>query len=183
MKIRTFIKMTILAAVCGITTLSAQPPEMPKPSKEQEWLSKFLGEWEVDSQFHMPGQDPVKGKGTESVKSIGGFWVVSYGTGEMMGNTMTFSMTFGYDAAKKKYVGTMIESMTGKAWSYEGTVNEAGNTLTMETQGPCPMRGGVMTDFQDVVEFKPDGSRLMTSKFKDEKGEWVTVYTGEARKK
>lgn len=182
MKIRT-IKLGILAAVCGLMTLSAQQmPEMPKPLKEHEWLRKFEGEWTSTSEMHMPGQEPVKGKGTESAKMLGGFWVVSSGTGEMMGAIMQFQMTVGYDAEKKKYVGTMIDSMMGKMWKYEGSVNEAGTTLTLETSGPCPMRGGVMTDFKDIVEFKSADLRTFTSMYKDEKGEWITVFKGEAKK-
>ena len=184
MKIRT-IKMGILAAVCGLMTLSAQEmPEMPKPLKEHEWLKKFVGDWESTSEMQMPGQkEIIKGTGTESAKMLGGFWVVANGSGEMMGATMHYQMTVGYDPQKKKYIGTMIDSMMGKMWQYEGTVNEAGTTLTLETRGPCPMRGGVMTDFKDIVEFKSDNLRVFTSVYKDEKGEWITAFKGEARKK
>lgn len=176
--------MGCLAAVCSVMTLSAQQmPEMPKPQKEHEWLKKFEGEWTTTSEFHMPGApEPMKSSGTESAKMLGGFWVVSKGSCEMMGTTMSFSLTVGYDAEKKKYVGTMIDSMMPKMWKYEGSVDESGKILTLETSGPCPMRGGVMTDFKDIVEFKSDTLRTFTSMFKDEKGEWITVFKGEAKK-
>jgi len=178
------LKFAICAALCGITTLSAQDmPEMPKPLKEHEWLKKFAGEWTTTSEMKAPTGETVKGTGTENAEMLGGFWVVSKGTGEVMGMQMQYSMTLGYDPAKKKYVGTMIDSMMGKMWQYEGTVDESGKILTLETTGPCPMRGGVMTDFQDIVEFKGDGVRAFTSRFKDEKGEWVTIYSGEAKRK
>ena len=176
--------MIMLAAVCGWMNLGAQEmPEMPKPLKEHEWLKQFEGEWTSTSEIHLPGAaEPVKGKGTESGKMLGGFWVVSKGTGEMMGMTMHFSMTLGYDAEKKKYVGTMVDSMMPKMWQYEGSLDASGKILTLETQGPCPMRGGVMTEFKDIVEFKSDDLRTFTSMYKDEKGEWITVFKGEAKR-
>jgi hypothetical protein len=181
---RNLIQMGLFAAFCGLTNLTAQQmPEMPKPLKEHEWLKKFEGEWVSTSEMTMPGApEPMKCSGTENAKMLGGFWVVCRGSGEMMGTTMSYSMTLGYDAAKKRYVGTMIDSMMPKMWQYEGSLDESGKILTLETTGPCPMRGGAMTDFKEIVEFKSDTHRTFTSMFKDEKGEWVTVFKGEAKK-
>jgi len=170
-----------VAMVCGNLSAPAQTmPEMPKPQKEHEWLKKFEGEWELKSQMLMDPSKPIESKGTETVRTMGGFWVTAEGKGEMMGSTMSYLMTLGYDPAKKKYVATMIDSMTGRMWQYTGSLNEAGTTLTLETEGPCPMRGGKLTEFKDITEFKSDNQRVFTSMYKDEKGEWVTVFKGEA---
>lgn len=185
MKTNTLKKLGIIAAfACGIMIASAQTmPEMPKPQKEHKWLKKFEGEWELKSQIFMEPGKPIESKGTETVRPMGGFWITAEGKGEMMGSTMSYLMTLGYDPAKKKYVATMIDSMTGKMWEYTGSLNDAGNTLTLETEGPCPMRGGKLTEFKDITEFKSDDQRVFTSMYKDEKGEWVTVFKGEATRK
>ena len=54
--------------------------------KEHHWLERFVGEWEYEGEAIMgPDQPPMKWKGTESVRSIGGLWVQGEGTGEMPG--------------------------------------------------------------------------------------------------
>lgn len=185
MKIPNIAKSCLAAFACGMMSLAAQEiPEMPKPLKEHQWLQKFTGDWETTSEMQMePGKPAIKGTGKETAKMLGGFWVTSHGTGEIMGTTMNYVMTLGYDAEKKKFVGTMIDSMTSKMWKYEGTVSEDGNTLTLETEGPCPMRGGMMTEFKDITQFTGDGTRTFSSMFKDEDGKWVTIFKGEAKRK
>lgn len=158
-------------------------PEMPKPTPEHEWLQKFVGEWTVESEIHMePGQDPVKGGGTESVRSLGGFWVISDMTGEMMGSSMRAVLTFGYDPEKKVYVGTWIDSMGSQVWNYEGTVDDSGKVLTLTTRGFCPMEGQVR-DFKSTVEFKSDDERVFTEKVKRDDGTWVTAVVSRATRK
>jgi len=185
MKTNALKKLGIIAAfACGVMIAPAQNmPEMPKPQKEHEWLKKFEGEWESKSQIFMEPGKPIESKGTETARMMGGFWITSEGKGEMMGSTMNYVMTLGYDTAKKKYVGTMIDSMTSNMWQYVGSLNEAGTILTLETEGPCPMRGGKLTEFKDITEFKSDDHRVFTSMLKDDKGEWVTVFKGEATRK
>ena len=83
-------------------------------AKEHEWLQKFVGEWESAVEVTMePGKPPMKCKGIESTRMLGGFWVVGEATGKMEGvpGTMTSLMTLGYDPQKSKYVGTWVDSM------------------------------------------------------------------------
>src|SRR5690606_6766582 len=45
--------------------------QMPKPTKEHDWLQKFVGEWESEVEIVMdPSQPPMLGKGTESTRMI-----------------------------------------------------------------------------------------------------------------
>ncbi len=79
-----------------------------EPQNEHQWLQKLAGEWTYDSEATMkPGEPPMKSNGTESVRSLGGFWIVAEGQGEMPGcGPATTLMTLGYDPPKKRYVGT-----------------------------------------------------------------------------
>ena len=75
-----------------------------------------------------PGKPAIKSKGTESTRTLGGFWAVSEYKGDFMGTPFAGVMTVGYDAEKKKYVGTWVCSMCDRLSKYEGSVD--GKTLT-----------------------------------------------------
>ncbi len=151
---------------------------MPKPTAQHEWLQKFVGEWEFTGECSMgPDQPPMKNTGTESIKAIGGYWVVSELNCTAMDMPMTGMTTIGYDAEAKHYTGTWISSMDGHLWEYTGTLNSAGDTLTLETEGPCPMEGGKNVKMRDVVTFKDANHRVMTSSKQDEHGKWVEFMT------
>src|SRR5690349_8601328 len=71
----------------------AQEPSFRAPQKEHEWLRQFVGEWEMESECTpAPGQPPVKGRMQEKVRTIGGFWVMSEGDSEMMGQKIDIVM-------------------------------------------------------------------------------------------
>jgi hypothetical protein len=107
-------------------------PEMPAPQQEHQWLQQFVGEWEYDGEIVMtPGEPPAKCAGTETVRSIGGFWIVAESTGTFMDESMTGVFTLGYSPDKDKYIGTWLSSMDSYLWSYEGTRDETGNVLTL----------------------------------------------------
>ncbi len=173
-----------LFLVFASSLLAQAPPEMPKPSKEHEWLKQFVGEWEMESECTpVPGQPPVKGKMSEKVRSIGGFWVLSEGKAEMMGQKFETVMTVGWSPEKKKYVGTWTDSMMPHLWQYEGTVDATGKILTLEATGPSMTKPGTMTVYRDVNEFRSPDERVFSSYVQDEKGEWIRIATGVAKRK
>jgi hypothetical protein len=176
-----------LFAVAALSAAEDAPkmPDMPAPVKQHDWLHRFVGDWESDVQVNMvPGEPAIKGKGFERARLLGGFWIVSEGTGEMEGmpGTMTSVMTLGYDPQKNKYVGTWVDSMTSYLWHYEGTVDASGQVLTLETEGPCPMRPGI-TKFREVIEFKSDDQRVLTSWILEDNGQWTKMVTANYRRK
>jgi hypothetical protein len=177
------IAVAFLAVVLSSTSSFAQQiPEFPKPTKEHEWLNRFVGEWEAESECTpVPGGPVMKGKMQEKVHSIGGFWIVSEGDAEMAGMKMHMQMTVGYSPEKKKYIGTWVDSSNAHLWHYEGTVE--GNTLTLEASGPSMLNPKVTTKYRDVTEFKGADERVMTSFMQNEKGEWVKMVTGRATRK
>lgn len=166
---------------------SGGPPDgfdMPKPSKEHQWLDRFVGEWESAGEIAMePGEAPVTSKGTETVRKLGGFWIVSQQQGECMGGPMSSVMTLGYDPASKKYVGTWIDSAMPHLWQYAGTVDASGNKLTLETEGPDMMNPGKTCKFREVIEFKNDDHRVFTSATQGEDGKWNEFMQVESRRK
>lgn len=138
-------------------------PAMPQPSQEHVWLQKFKGEWTTESKAKMaPDQPPMQCSGTLSSRQLGEFWVLNEMKGEMYGAPMNGVQTIGYDDAKKKYVGTWVDSMTAFMWQYEGSVDPSGRVLTLEADGPNFMGNGKLTKYQDIYEFKSADAILMT---------------------
>ena len=108
--------------------------------------------------------------GSESVRTIGKFWVVAEGRTADEGHTSI--MTLGYDPQKERFVGSFITSMMSFLWPYEGTLEEGGKVLTLVSQGPSLKDDGNTATYRDVIEIIEDGHRTFTSYVQGEDGEW-----------
>jgi hypothetical protein len=156
-----------------------------KPHKEHHWLQKLVGEWTYETEAMMgPDQPLEKATGTESVRSLGGLWVLAEGQGEMPGcGTATTMMTLGYDPQKQWYVGTWIGSMMTHLWVYDGELDASKNVLTLNSDGPSMSAEGEMAKYKDVIEFKSDDHRMMTSHVLSDDGKWHQFMTVNYRRK
>ncbi|HEV8290660.1 MAG TPA: DUF1579 domain-containing protein [Tepidisphaeraceae bacterium] len=173
---KTIIACLALAFVTIVAVRAAdEQPKMPQPQKEHEWLKQLEGNWDLDIQVTEPNKETTKSKGTETTRMMGPFWAVSEVKASMMDMPFTGSLTLGYDAQAKKYVATWVDSMGDHLWKYEGTL-EGGKTLTLETTGPCPMQGGKITRFKDVIEIKDKDHRTFSS-WVDFDGKMVQMLT------
>jgi hypothetical protein len=170
--------LTLLCADAGFAQELPEMPEMPKPTKEHAWLEQLAGKWDTETEiFAIPGQPPIKVEGEESSRMIGGFWYLAEAKGDIMGTPYTGIMTLGYDAEKKSYVGTWVDSMGGYMWNYKGTVDDEGKTLTLETKGPCPLKPGQIVDFKEVFEIKDKDHKVFTSSMKQDDDTWTKMLT------
>ena len=130
-----------------------------------------------------PNQPSEKSTGTESVRSLGGIWIVAEGQGEMPGcGTATTLMTLGYDPQKQRYVGTWIGSMITYLWVYDGELDADRTVLTLNSDGPAMMGDEKMAKYKDVIEFKNDAHRVMTSYVLDDNGQWHHFMTANYRR-
>ena len=146
--------------------------QMPKPTEQHGWLERFVGEWDAEVQMFMqPDQPPMTTSGSEVCRMVGGFWMVGDGSGSMGEMPYAHRITLGYDPGRGKYIGTWIDSMMSYMWQQEGELDDAGNTLTMRTEGPCPMSGKTL-QFREVTEFKSADHRLFTSFVQQDDGSW-----------
>jgi hypothetical protein len=170
--------MTLVFAAPAVGQESELPDlsDMPKPTKESKWLEQFAGEWTAESEIYaVPGQPPMKSKGDETARMIGGFWLMAESKSELFGMPMTGILTVGYDSEKKSYVGTWIDSMTGYMWNYTGKVDDAGKALTLDTRGPCPKKPGTLTNFKEVLELTDKDHKVFTSSMQEEDGTWTKM--------
>jgi hypothetical protein len=155
-----------------------------KPQKEHEWLQQLVGTWSYESEGSCePGKEPQKFSGTEIVKSLGGLWIVSDGTGEMPDGTVgNMMMTLGYDPAKKMYIGTWIGSMMTHMWIYEGELDATGKILPLNTIGQDFSTEGKMAKYQDIIEVVSKDHRILRSQSQGEDGKWTQFMKADYRR-
>jgi hypothetical protein len=178
-KLAIFSLVSLLVVAC-----QSRAQELPAPQKEHEWLKQLVGEWDTEGEMHIaPGADPIKSTGTDTARMLGGFWLVSEVKGDVMGTSVEARLTLGYDAKKKKYVGTWIDSMTNYMWNYEGSVDDTGKILTLNTEGPGFQGGDKLTKFKEVIEVKNKDERTFTSSYQGEDGAWTQLMTVKYRRK
>jgi len=155
-----------------------------EPQKEHRWLEKLVGEWTSEMEASMgPGEPPMKSKGSESVRSLSGLWTVAEGQGDMPdGKPATMILTLGYDPQKKRYVGSWIGSMMTHLWIYDGELDPSEKVLTLNAEGPSMMNPDKMMKYKDVIEFKNDDHRILTSHMLGEDGKWTHFMTAHYRR-
>ncbi len=176
------------AGLAAMPALQPEDPAMdfpmpPPPGEQHEWLQQLVGTWTIESEMTPPGQDPIKSTGTETVRSLGGRWIIGELNSEISGmGVMNAVITLGYDAEAGKYQGTWVDSVTDHLWVYDGTLDPTGKILTLEAEGPNMMdpEGGTAR-YRDVIEIKSANHRTLTS-FARVNGKWVQFGSGTYRK-
>jgi hypothetical protein len=171
--------------LAGAARAPAQEPlKLPPPQKQHQWLQQFAGEWEAESTALTPAGEPAMVcKGTLTSRMLGPYWAVSEWKTELAETQIQAIQTLGYDPAKKKYVGTWVDSMHNHLWKYEGEVDSTGKVLTLEAEGPKFFADGKTARFRDAYEFKTADHIVATSSLLGEDGKWVTFMTGHVRRK
>ena len=155
---------------------------MPSPAPEHGFLRRFEGDWETESEIFMaPDQPPMKAKGTDRGRMIGGFWLAA----EVRHDDGSFEarLTLGYDPKTKKYIGAWVDSMSSHLWRYEGSADASGRILTLETEGPMPPDLTKHSKFREVTEFKSDDHRVFTSSRLEPDGKLTKIITIHSRRK
>ena len=161
-----------------------EAPKAAEPQKEHHWLHKLVGEWTFDAEASMgPDQAPEKASGTESVRSLGGLWIVGEGEGEMPGAGEHRSiLTLGYDPQKKRFVGSFISSMMTYFWVYDGELDAAGKVLTLNTEGPSMADDGTTARYRETIELVSDDHRVFRSGVLGEGGQWEEFLVSHYRR-
>ena len=153
-------KLIALFACLAASTQSAQePPEMEKPGEHHKHLKMMAGTWDVKSKFHMvPGQT-IEMNGVEIAKmQSGGFWLISDFSGKFMGEPFHGHAVMGYEAHKKKYIGTWADSFGSVLVTTTGTCSKDGKVTTMIGKGYDPMQKREIT-YKQVYKIKDANTR------------------------
>jgi len=67
-------------------------------------------------------------------------------------------------------------------WVYDGELDAAGRMLALTSEGPSMENDGTMSTYQDVIEFKSDDHRVLTSRVRGKDGAWQSFMSMEFRR-
>ena len=141
-----------------------------------DWLRRFEGDWNVTSLA--PNQEKPVGTGTFSGQTLGNQWMVGKYDAKMGSMDFKAVQRLGYDPKSKRYVGSWFDSTASHVWQYDGSLNEKGTTLTLNSQGPGWQNPDEMKDYRDLYEFVSPTKIATTSQMKNDDGQWQTFMTG-----
>lgn len=151
---------------------------MGEGQEQHRLLKRLVGDWNVEA----PSPDPAAApgemmKGTEAVRAVGDYWVVCEGRMPMADGSLAVSvMTLGFDAATGRVTGTWIGSMMGHLWIYDGTIDEAADTLTLASEGPTFDGSGGTAHYEDIMAFDGEDARTLTSRMRQPDGSWKELF-------
>ena len=145
-KLSTFRAVcTVVLGVAGLAMAQDKPagapamPPLPKPGPEHAIFKDIAGTWDAKVEsFMAPGAPPTVSNGTETSRvGCGGLCLISdFKSSFVMGPPGTPATPFEghgtetYDTAKKKYVGSWVDSMSTGLMTTESTHDAATKTMT-----------------------------------------------------
>ena len=155
-------------------------PAPPERTEQHAWLSQLVGEWDVVSEMTVaPGAEPMRLESTESVRSIGGLWILGEGNAELGETRVTSLMTLGYDPEVGSFVGTWVDTMHTHLWTYTGQLDAAGKVLTLEAEGPSFEDPGKTARYRDAIEIAAPDKKVLTSSVQAPDGSWTSFMRAE----
>ncbi len=162
-----------LTAVGAATLAQDEVPKQAKKSAEHEWLLQLVGEWDATWDTE-PGNPESADSWTshESIKAVGDLWIVSEGEASGMGLDFTSMLTIGYDPAEGAFVGSWIDSIQTRMWTYRGTLDEDRRVLTLAAEGPSMTDPTKTAKYEDRLEIIDADHKRITSVGMNDKGEW-----------
>ncbi len=176
--------IALLAILVASAAALQEVPKAPAPLTEHQWLQQLVGDWTASAEATMvPGAEPMKLESTESIRAIGGLWILAEGSASFGGSPFTSIMTLGYDPTKKSFVGTWIDSEQTFLWTYAGKLDDSKKILTLEAQGPSFDDPTKMANYRDVIEVQSPDQKTLTSSVQSEDGSWTKFMRAEYRRK
>lgn len=160
------LALGVVATAVFATAATAQqqgPPPMPKPGPEHKILAMDVGTWDAVMEMPAaPGAPPMTSKGVEvNTIGCGGLCLITDFKGDLMpGVTFQGHGITTWDAAKKKYVGSWMDSMSAGISRGESTYDAASKKFTGWIEGPDT--SGKVSKMKTTVEYPAPGTRVMT---------------------
>lgn len=151
-----------------------------EPQAEHRWLQKLVGEWTYAGEGRMAPDKPPEscGSGTETVRLLGGLWVLCEGKGQMPdGSPASMLMTLGFNPQRKRFTGTWIGTMMTHLWVYDGELDPTGRILSLHAEGPSFAGDGTMAKYKDVIEILSEDKRTLSGNVLGDDGKWFNFMT------
>lgn len=162
MRILRFPATTVVVVLSIAARAGAQAPPAPKPGPEHDVLKLEQGVWNAVVEFAPePGKPATKSKGVETnTIACGGLCLVTDFKGELApGMAFEGHGIATWDAARKKYVGTWMDSMSSTLSTSEATFDAAAKRMNGSMEGPDLT--GKVVKMRSTTDLK-DGQRVFT---------------------
>jgi hypothetical protein len=113
------------------------------PTVNHEHLKALVGKFKAEVKCRMSADAPEQiSQGQETSELImGGRFLKTSFSGEMMGKPFKGLQLLGYDNTAKKYQGVWIDEMSTSILKSEGTGDSQGKSITLNASFDCPMTG------------------------------------------
>jgi hypothetical protein len=170
------IKLSLDGKILEEEVLSTKQDSKPEPAATaagHEFLKRFVGEWDCESEVLVAPDKPMKSKATMTGHMIGNYWAVVVVKGDVLGQPYNGQGTFGFDSQKKRFIGTWADSMTDFLWRYDGVVE--GDKLVLDSEGPIPGEPGILIKSRDTWEFKGKDQVVLTGEVQGPDGKMTPM--------
>lgn len=155
----------------GDQAFDFEHPQTVDPDAAHAWLEQFLGDWHGVSDA--PGEDDeVTWEFDESAEAVGKLWIVARSSSPESDPPFASVLTLGYDPEKGEYVGTWIDSMLPRMWTYRGWLDAETDTLILQAEGPDMSDPGKTAIYQDRVRFIDPDHKRVSSFAQTADGKW-----------
>jgi hypothetical protein len=133
----------------------------PQPGAEHAVFQKDVGTWEAEVEVRPgPGAPPQRSRGVAVNRlACGGLWLVTEYKSE--GTGFEGHGLYGWDPAKKKYVGTWVDNMRTTLALAEGTWDAGSRTMTYWHELKRP-EGSVMR-WREVTQTRDADTQVFRS--------------------
>ena len=170
---RTIVRLACAGALLALTYQLVVAQQSPA-TEEHKGLATEVGEWDAEiTLWYTPDAEPVKSKGMETNRMLGGVWLISDFEGEAAGEKFQGHMQLGYDPQKKKYVGTWIDTMSPYLQTMEGDYDKATHTSTMLSKG-VDIQTGKPSTSKNITRYEGEDAKTfeMHMPLEGQEGKW-----------
>jgi len=131
------------------------------PGSTHQMMAKSVGQWAGKATFWMPGAPPTTAAvETKHEMILGGRYLKSYNTGNMMGMAFEGIGIIAYDNAKKVFINSWIDNMGTGIMTLEGAWDDKGKSITFTGKMVDPMTGKD-TPVKEVIKFVDDNNQVL----------------------
>lgn len=177
MKNLKILMVFLLFVIFNTVKVSAQDESMQKwmdymtPGEMHKLLESYKGSWEIKMKmWQAPGTEPMEATATAiSEPILGGRYMMTKVSGNMMGMPFEGVAIDGYDNALKTFFSTWIDNLgTGIVYT-TGTLNDSKKQINYKGKMVNPVTGK-LDDYRQDVTLNEDGSMLTEMYSIDSKG-------------
>ena len=161
--------LLLTAASCASLPVTAQTDAENKawaahmaPGPQHEMMAKCAGDWTGKASFWMKPGGPASTATVDCKYEmiLGGRFLQSKNTGDMMGMPFEGVGVTAYDNTMKKFVSTWMDNMGTSIMTLQGTWDEKSKSITFRGKTTDPLFGKEMP-VKEVVKFVDDNNQVL----------------------